>query len=119
MNHLCSFPPMTFFFSSRRRHTRCLSDWSSDVCSSDLAEKGRVLEEVEVAAQLYRNLNFFKYATFFCGALSVLLGLGLAYFYYHPALNSEPDTGQSEVTHQITRSEKRRVGKERRYRQRT
>src|SRR5205814_5139318 len=24
-------------FSSRRRHTRCLSDWSSDVCSSDLA----------------------------------------------------------------------------------
>src|SRR5262245_55778815 len=29
---LCVF----FFFSSRRRHTRCLSDWSSDVCSSDL-----------------------------------------------------------------------------------
>src|SRR5438045_6051585 len=27
---------MFFFFSSRRRHTRCLSDWSSDVCSSDL-----------------------------------------------------------------------------------
>src|SRR5262245_6225388 len=27
----------TFFFSSRRRHTRCLSDWSSDVCSSDLS----------------------------------------------------------------------------------
>src|ERR1035438_1564113 len=25
----------TLFFSSRRRHTRCLSDWSSDVCSSD------------------------------------------------------------------------------------
>src|SRR5205814_4274260 len=28
----------TFFFSSRRRHTRCLSDWSSDVCSSDLGD---------------------------------------------------------------------------------
>src|SRR5205814_7273172 len=28
-----------FFFSSRRRHTRCLSDWSSDVCSSDLVHK--------------------------------------------------------------------------------
>src|SRR5204862_753549 len=27
-----------FFFSSRRRHTRSLRDWSSDVCSSDLAE---------------------------------------------------------------------------------
>src|SRR5207245_6526694 len=27
---------VTFFFSSRRRHTRCYRDWSSDVCSSDL-----------------------------------------------------------------------------------
>src|SRR5690349_11714101 len=25
-----------FFFSSRRRHTSSLRDWSSDVCSSDL-----------------------------------------------------------------------------------
>src|SRR6266542_5030429 len=25
-----------YFFSSRRRHTRCYRDWSSDVCSSDL-----------------------------------------------------------------------------------
>src|SRR2546429_9531368 len=25
-----------FVFSSRRRHTRCSRDWSSDVCSSDL-----------------------------------------------------------------------------------
>src|SRR5258705_13187746 len=31
-----SAPMLFFFFSSRRRHTRCLSDWSSDVCSSDL-----------------------------------------------------------------------------------
>src|SRR5437660_2300133 len=28
-----------FFFSSRRRHTRWPRDWSSDVCSSDLAFK--------------------------------------------------------------------------------
>src|SRR2546429_57324 len=27
---------LLFFFSSRRRHTRCSRDWSSDVCSSDL-----------------------------------------------------------------------------------
>src|ERR1035438_10800466 len=33
LSFICSF---FFFFSSRRRHTRCLSDWSSDVCSSDL-----------------------------------------------------------------------------------
>src|SRR6266498_2948146 len=29
----------SFFFSSRRRHTRCGRDWSSDVCSSDLDDK--------------------------------------------------------------------------------
>src|SRR6267143_4254367 len=29
-----------FFFSSRRRHTRWNCDWSSDVCSSDLAQPG-------------------------------------------------------------------------------
>src|ERR1035438_10780803 len=34
---------VVFFFSSRRRHTRCLSDWSSDVCSSDLV----LVEECE------------------------------------------------------------------------
>src|SRR5262249_60312754 len=29
------------FFSSRRRHTRLVSDWSSDVCSSDLTSPSR------------------------------------------------------------------------------
>src|SRR5437899_2274319 len=33
--HLFSDSRRVFFFSRRRRHTRCLSDWSSDVCSSD------------------------------------------------------------------------------------
>src|SRR3989337_1490162 len=31
----------SFFFSSRRRHTRCYRDWSSDVCSSDLSRGPR------------------------------------------------------------------------------
>src|SRR5256885_1787003 len=31
----------TFFFSSRRRHTRLQGDWSSDVCSSDLQAAAR------------------------------------------------------------------------------
>src|SRR5574337_695744 len=33
-------PTACFFFSSRRRHTRLSGDWSSDVCSSDLADIG-------------------------------------------------------------------------------
>src|SRR6266404_6091055 len=46
-----------FFFSSRRRHTREASDWSSDVCSSDLeqsdksdavnAEDGHVMGDID------------------------------------------------------------------------
>src|SRR5215475_8648799 len=40
-----------FFFSSRRRHTRFSRDWSSDVCSSDLAATDRATG-AEVAVKL-------------------------------------------------------------------
>src|SRR5689334_24114114 len=40
---LCFF---FFFFSSRRRHTRWNCDWSSDVCSSDLARPSRRLAQI-------------------------------------------------------------------------
>src|SRR5690625_7628962 len=38
---------MCFFFSSRRRHTRWPRDWSSDVCSSDLADDAAGLAEAQ------------------------------------------------------------------------
>src|SRR5438874_13785932 len=41
-----------FFFSSRRRHTRSLRDWSSDVCSSDLGEPACAQQPVEHARAL-------------------------------------------------------------------
>src|SRR5437763_16858405 len=34
-----------FFFSSRRRHTRYIGDWSSDVCSSDLTVGQQLKQE--------------------------------------------------------------------------
>src|SRR5262249_59943413 len=37
-----------FFFSSRRRHTRLVSDWSSDVCSSDLFSPLRIREFADI-----------------------------------------------------------------------
>src|SRR5690349_22380927 len=37
-----------FFFSSRRRHTRSLRDWSSDVCSSDLRRPDQVTSNDEL-----------------------------------------------------------------------
>src|SRR2546422_7314774 len=39
-NIFCVF----FFFSSRRRHTRCSRDWSSDVCSSDLDNPKNIIQ---------------------------------------------------------------------------
>src|SRR2546422_10217549 len=48
---MLSFDDSFFFFSSRRRHTRCSRDWSSDVCSSDLFQLPReqCREEAESA----------------------------------------------------------------------
>src|SRR3712207_9183257 len=37
-----------FFFSSRRRHTRYWRDWSSDVCSSDLARVAAAISDAGV-----------------------------------------------------------------------
>src|SRR5438270_5578697 len=49
MNFLCA---VSFFFSSRRRHTRFDCDWSSDVCSSDLTcpKPSRILRLVSLMA---------------------------------------------------------------------
>src|SRR5206468_6379219 len=41
----------SFFFSSRRRHTRSDRDWSSDVCSSDLPKPSPRTAESEAAAE--------------------------------------------------------------------
>src|SRR2546422_1145919 len=44
-----------FFFSSRRRHTRCSRDWSSDVCSSDL-----IVDRAHLRAAAGRDLLCFS-----------------------------------------------------------
>src|SRR3990172_12217284 len=55
-----------WFFSSRRRHTRCSRDWSSDVCSSDLpdtdmTEIGRAateaIEELGLKPQVHEDVK--------------------------------------------------------------
>src|SRR5438309_7605886 len=48
-----------FFFSSRRRHTRWNCDWSSDVCSSDLAVQDLrvILDDKSVAAVFIATPN--------------------------------------------------------------
>src|SRR5437879_7749014 len=46
---MCCESYFIFFFSSRRRHTRYIGDWSSDVCSSDLKwdKQGVRLERID------------------------------------------------------------------------
>src|SRR5699024_11564290 len=51
----------TFFFSSRRRHTRSKRDWSSDVCSSDLDKRlSRRSCHSDASAQIVKWNLFFK-----------------------------------------------------------
>src|SRR5439155_14689269 len=49
-----------FFFSSRRRHTRWPRDWSSDVCSSDLAN----LRAIDRSTGTVRSLVTYSAFTF-------------------------------------------------------
>src|ERR1017187_10862363 len=49
-----------FFFSSRRRHTRYIGDWSSDVCSSDLVMPTIAKSVLEHHAEFYWHLGDFR-----------------------------------------------------------
>src|SRR5262245_65232275 len=88
-----------FFFSSRRRHTRCLSDWSSDVCSSDLARRPAPAASAARACAGARAL------------LAVLLALAVQAEAARCAVVEEI---VAKINNRIItrRSEERRVGKE-------
>src|SRR5947199_4020574 len=102
---VCTHPQ--FFFSSRRRHTRCLSDRSSDVCSSDLflfshyltrdVENKKPLVWTQKAKAIF-NLSII---------ISILIiALLITYFSF---------LGLTLGLILATRSEERRVGKECRF----
>src|SRR2546429_1559033 len=89
---------LSFFFSSRRRHTRCSRDWSSDVCSSDLsgpcatdlvAERERLADDALLLEVVRRRI-----------ALARTGPVGPA------------DVAKCDALRQHLRSEERRVGKE-------
>src|SRR5205814_2843040 len=81
-----------FFFSSRRRHTRCLSDWSSDVCSSDLGRHlGCYARRMIIENSIQDGVDFFH-----MDALS----------------SAVPMKVDCDLQLTLMRSEERRVGKE-------
>src|SRR5205807_3970920 len=96
-----------FFFSSRRRHTRLQGDWSSDVCSSDLAERSAINSVVQGSAadlikiamvNIHRRLKKERRPS------KLLLQVHDELVFETPEANVETE-----------RSEERRVGKECRY----
>src|SRR5437763_384489 len=64
-----------FFFSSRRRHTRYIGDWSSDVCSSDLF---RALTRRAAQAVRPQELGYDFETAFLLAALTRGLQIGRA-----------------------------------------
>src|SRR5207245_4673977 len=88
-----------FFFSSRRRHTRCYRDWSSDVCSPDLGRR------IGSRGAGYPRGHFPSSEA----ARSVC---AVQHGHCH-------GSGNRPATRRVDRSEERRVGKEGRWRGRT
>src|SRR5690606_39493829 len=92
---------LVFFFSSRRRHTRFSRDWSSDVCSSDLAER-------EVPWTLFPGMEISIDEQSTCLTLRSPYLPPMAEGEWYPTsdrISLEPDG-------RFHRSEERRVGKE-------
>src|SRR5690349_22867151 len=89
---------MIYFFSSRRRHTRSLRDWSSDVCSSDLRPELKV-SAVAIYNQHSGDFEFRPGPVF----TNILLA---------DEINRATPRTQAALLEAMQRSEERRVGKE-------
>src|SRR5256885_5371371 len=85
-----------FFFSSRRRHTRLQGDWSSDVCSSDLAPVALGPLAVDAAPPGHQQH----------------LAAGAEHVALHGGLHARVLELRVGVEDRKERSEERRVGKE-------
>src|SRR5438093_8800777 len=92
-----------FFLSIRRRHTRLVSDWSSDVCSSDLlpVPPGFTLT-TEVCTAFYQNNRNYP------NDLTSQVREGLTHLEKAVGLKF----GDKRRPLLVSRSEERRVGKE-------
>src|SRR5437867_7163847 len=92
---------LVFFFPSRRRHTRSYGDWSSDVCSSDLARALR-----ETAPQIiHAHAPGHPHP-------GDILGQALALVPKIPVLQTNIFGRLENPSEDAWRSEERRVGKE-------
>src|SRR5205814_4077459 len=93
--------------------TRCLSDWSSDVCSSDLSAQCRLTQSKGLYCGIERHLGapelFAEYVQEFHGALAELRDTAHD---RRAALSKQLDEIEKSINAIVDRSEERRVGKE-------
>src|SRR5260221_7599436 len=90
---------LLFFFSSRRRHTRSLCDWSSDVCSSDLVRRDEVVLRDGIVGEIRRELPERTHVA------DAIRRIGIAVVGYILEVDER-------IVAKGLRSEERRVGKE-------
>src|SRR5207245_7542197 len=97
---------------SRRRHTRCYRDWSSDVCSSDLVTKKSCVRSWASGGECPRRRMNAK-----TGRQYILQSSAsaLCIFCVAPRVSTQESTTLQRVVAK-RRSEERRVGKESRSR---
>src|SRR5690606_40620980 len=87
---------LSFFFSSRRRHTRFSRDWSSDVCSSDLFVPRPMLYAIFALAVLmivHETGHFLVARAFGMRVERFSIGFGPALWRYKPK--------DSDTTYQV------------------
>src|SRR5438034_6276423 len=102
---------LRFFFSSRRRHTRSLCDWSSDVCSSDLEPLTVefMIGDPETAADQLQLSADSSDPILIPSTNIVFSGSGAN---RSATIRTGAPVDQGQITITLTRSEERRVGKE-------
>src|SRR3546814_2303644 len=94
------FSVVVFFFKQKTAYEMRISDWSSDVCSSDLVADA-LIELVEVDREIFGAVAV---------AVDAVLGLGARLrFDIEDEVDLVPETLHQGM---VARSEERRVGKE-------
>src|SRR5215813_10369846 len=87
-----------FFFSSRRRHTRCGRDWSSDVCSSDLAAGDLLAAEHGLTSARWQVLGPIALAQRPLTVPQIARRMGLTRQSVHTTINRLVADGMVELT---------------------
>src|SRR3989442_2790029 len=95
-----------FFFSSRRRHTICGRDWSSDVCSSDLID-GQINKTSK-----YPLCSCFHPKVMILLIAEIQWGNLLLFLIISENVIDRRKHNRKQKLLKCTRSEERRVGKE-------